>query len=107
MRILYMSLAMLSLTAAGYSEVLGQWRGLDRSGVYPETGLLTEWPKEGPPLLWSVTNLETGYASVTLAGQGIYTTGLAATNEVLIALTEKGQLKWKTSCGRCFKFKKR
>ena len=103
MRILYMSLALLSLTAAGFPEVIGQWRGLDRSGVYPETGLLSEWPKEGPPLLWSVTNLETGYASVTLAGQGIYTTGLAATNEVLIALTEKGQLKWKTSCGRCFK----
>ena len=94
---------LLLFSITGFSQLLGQWRGLDRSGVYPETGLLTEWPKEGPPLLWSVTNLAVGYSSVTVVGKSIYTSGSAATNEVLIALTDKGQLKWKSPCGRLTK----
>ena len=29
-----------------------QWRGPQRNGVSSETGLLKEWPKEGPRLVW-------------------------------------------------------
>ena len=29
-----------------------QWRGPERNGISTETGLLREWPKGGPKLLW-------------------------------------------------------
>lgn len=28
------------------------WRGPNRDGIYPETGLLKTWHREGPELLW-------------------------------------------------------
>ena len=39
-------LVFLSFTAADWP----QWRGPNRDGVSQETGLLQEWPKEGPKL---------------------------------------------------------
>ncbi len=30
-----------------------QWRGPNRDAVSPATGLLTDWPEEGPPLVWT------------------------------------------------------
>src|SRR5438105_6853211 len=29
-----------------------QWRGPNRDGLSPETGLRTDWPREGPRVLW-------------------------------------------------------
>ena len=43
-----------------------QFRGPNRDGKSTEKGLLKEWPKEGPPLLWSFEGLGQGYASVSV-----------------------------------------
>lgn len=40
-----------------------QWGGPHRNGVSQETGLLKEWPKEGPKLRWRVTDLGSGYST--------------------------------------------
>jgi len=40
-----------------------QWRGPQRNGISQETGLLKEWPKEGPKLLWQVKNIGSGYST--------------------------------------------
>ena len=29
-----------------------QWRGPNRDGISKETGLLKQWPADGPPLVW-------------------------------------------------------
>ena len=34
-----------------------QWRGPNRDGISKETGLLKEWPKAGPKLLWKAEGL--------------------------------------------------
>ena len=34
-----------------------QWRGPNRDGVCRETGLLKEWPKNGPKPLWEISGL--------------------------------------------------
>jgi len=44
-----------------------QWRGPNRDGISKETGLLTEWPKDGPKLLWQVKDLGGGYATPSVA----------------------------------------
>src|SRR6516225_325186 len=40
-----------------------QWRGPQRDGLSTEKGLLSSWPEKGPPLLWQVKGLGSGYAS--------------------------------------------
>jgi len=52
-----------------------QWRGSKRDGICTETGLLKEWPKDGPPLLWTANGLGTGYSSVSIVGTTLYTMG--------------------------------
>ena len=52
-----------------------QWRGPHRDGHSAETGLLKQWPKDGPPLVWKATKLGDGYASVSVAGGRVFTMG--------------------------------
>src|SRR5262249_21331281 len=51
------------------------WRGPDRTGLSPETGLLKEWPQGGPKLLWTAKGLGDGYSTPALAGGRIYLMG--------------------------------
>jgi len=53
-----------------------QWRGENRNGVYNETGLLKEWPADGPELLWKFDRLGEGHTSVAIAGEKVYVTGM-------------------------------
>ena len=52
-----------------------QWQGPDRTAVSKETGLLQEWPKDGPPLAWKGTGLGQGMGGIAVSGGRIYTTG--------------------------------
>jgi hypothetical protein len=62
-----------------------QWRGPDRSNRSSETGLLTSWPTNGPPLLWKVTGLGDGIASVSVASGSIYPRAIAKAASLFIA----------------------
>jgi hypothetical protein len=42
-----------------------QWREPERSNVSRETGLLKEWPANGPPLLWKLIGLGTAFLPST------------------------------------------
>ncbi len=101
LNIFFISTLILSTTLN--SEKLNeksQWRGENRDGIYNETGLLTEWPEEGPELLWSVSELPEGYSSVSVANGLIYSTGLKDTMDVLFALDLKGEKQWETPIGK-------
>jgi outer membrane protein assembly factor BamB len=43
------TLLLALLSQPGFSQDT-QWRGPDRSGIFPETGLLREWPENGPEM---------------------------------------------------------
>jgi outer membrane protein assembly factor BamB len=49
-----------------------QWRGPQRDGRSGETGLLKEWPKDGPKLIWQVKDLGGGYSTPSVAGGRLY-----------------------------------
>ena len=66
-----------------------QWRGPRRDAVCRETGLLAQWPAEGPPLAWKITGLGSGHSSIVVARGKIYTMGLRDGVESLIALDER------------------
>ncbi len=57
-----------------------QWHGPDRTNISNETGLLQQWPKSGPPRVWSVSTLGVGYGSLAIVGDRIFVQG-AATSE--------------------------
>jgi len=52
-----------------------QFRGPDRDGKCAETGLLKEWPKGGPKLLWKVSGLGRGFSDIAIVGGKFYTMG--------------------------------
>jgi outer membrane protein assembly factor BamB len=77
-----------------------QWRGPNRDGVSAETGLLNEWPKDGPPLLWKTKGLGGGYSSLAIVDGKIYTLGRRGNGEELIAIDgSDGKLLWSTPTG--------
>jgi outer membrane protein assembly factor BamB len=80
-----------------------QWRGPNRDAKSLEAGLLSEWPKDGPKLLWSARdvnkgkNVGAGYASLAIANERIYTLGDRDKAGHLIALDLKtGKELWAT-----------
>jgi outer membrane protein assembly factor BamB len=77
-----------------------QWRGPHRDGISKERGLLDSWPDKGPPLLWQVNGLGSGYSSVAIAGGRIYTLGQRKGSAFLLALDQQtGKEKWATPVG--------
>lgn len=77
-----------------------QWRGPNRDGISPEKGLLDEWPKDGPKIVWKVKGLGSGYASVSIGDGKIFSMGRIKDGEKLVALDIKdGSQLWATPAG--------
>lgn len=66
-----------------------QFRGIDRTAVSKEGGLLKEWPENGPKKVYSVSGLGGGYSTVSVVGGFIFGTGKRGDQEVLFALKEE------------------
>ncbi len=79
-----------------------QWRGPQRDGYSSETGLLQEWPKDGPKLLWQVNDVGSGYATPSVVGERIYLLGNGGLEtEFLLALSAKdGSRVWSAKLGK-------
>jgi outer membrane protein assembly factor BamB len=78
-----------------------QWRGPQRNGVSNETGLLKEWPKDGPKLLCHLKDIGDGYSTPAVAGTRIYVmSNRGLENEFVQALSaEDGKPVWTTRLG--------
>lgn len=78
-----------------------QWRGPNRDGTSKETGLLKQWPKEGPKLLWQVNDIGDGYSTPAVVGKRIYLmSNQGMENEFVQALSTKdGKVIWTTRVG--------
>lgn len=78
-----------------------QWRGPQRNGISAETGLLKVWPKEGPKLLWKITDAGSGYSTPAVVGDRLYLLGNEGLeNEFVAALAVKdGKRVWATRLG--------
>jgi len=78
-----------------------QWRGPQRNGISQETGLLKEWPKDGPKLRWKVADIGSGYSTPAVVGDRLYLLGNEGLeNEFVEALAAKdGKRIWQTRVG--------
>ncbi len=77
-----------------------QWQGPDRTAISQETGLMREWPKEGPRLAWRTDNLGGGDSAPAIAAGRIYGMSHRGEDEVVWALSETGGKEiWSTRLG--------
>ncbi len=79
-----------------------QWRGPQRNGISAETGLLAEWPKEGPQLVWQVKDIGSGYSTPSVVGDRLYLlSNQGLDNEFVQALDAKdGKQVWSQRIGK-------
>ena len=95
----------LVLSFASAGRVAGDdwpaWRGPDRDGICRETGLLPQWPKDGPPLAWKTKGLGEGYSGPAIVGDRLYTMGDRDGKEWVLALdlAHQGKEVWAVPIG--------
>jgi outer membrane protein assembly factor BamB len=100
MRKLNLLLAILLISYPVFSQNIVQWRGENRDGIYNETGLLQEWPANGPELLWHYDELGDGHSSAAVTSDKIFTCGTKDGNGFVVALNHNGETIWKTEYGK-------
>jgi outer membrane protein assembly factor BamB len=95
------TLAVLAaLAAPAFATDWPQWRGPDRTDVSNEKGLLREWPKGGPKLLWTFRDAGTGLSGFAVVGDRLYSMGADDNKEYVFAVDLKSQKKvWSTEVG--------
>jgi outer membrane protein assembly factor BamB len=78
-----------------------QWRGPQRNGISQETGLLKQWPAEGPKLLWQTHDIGDGFSTPSVVGNRLYLmSNRGMENEFVQALsTVDGTAVWTTRVG--------
>lgn len=100
-------LLVLGLAGALFSSVTladdwPQWRGPQRTGISAETGLLSQWPKDGPPLVWHAKEIGDGYSTPSVVGSRLYViSNEGMDDEYVLALsTRDAKQLWRTRIGK-------
>jgi outer membrane protein assembly factor BamB len=94
-------LLFLFSNAALFSQEITEFRGIQRTGHFNESGLLKQWPEAGPELLLKIEGIGKGYSHPILVEDVIFVTGIKKdTTDVLSAYNLKGELLWETVYGR-------
>jgi len=93
--------AVFSLPSSSVAKDWPSWRGPDRTAIAPETGLLKEWPDNGPPLVWQADGFGGGFSSVAIVGDRIFTMGARKGGcELIAADRATGKELWATPVGK-------
>ncbi|HKR13717.1 MAG TPA: PQQ-binding-like beta-propeller repeat protein [Pyrinomonadaceae bacterium] len=106
MKVLLAGVFLLALSFSVFAQSNAnwpQWRGPNRDGISKETGLLKQWPEQGPPLAWKAAGAGRGYSSFSIANGRLYTMGLRGEREFVIAFdVATGKEAWATANGSAF-----
>ncbi len=92
-------LVFFMMVSCSDNKELSQWRGPDRDGKYPQTGLLKQWPDDGPEMLWSFEGLGAGHGSVSIADDQLFVLGMPDTTGVIYCFDLEGNLLWQKDYG--------
>ena len=94
---------LMVVAGSSYAADWPQLRGQNRDGKSVETGLLKEWPKDGPPLDWKIDKLGGGYTAPSIVDGRIFGMSNRGEDEVVWALSETdGKEIWVTRLGPAF-----
>ena len=96
--------AIVTITTGSTLADWPQLRGQNRDGKSADTGLLKEWPKDGPPLAWKIDKLGGGYSAPSIVAGRIFGMSNRGDDEVVWALSEKdGKELWVKRLGPAFR----
>ena len=85
------------LTSCAHGDDWPQVQGVHRDNQSAETGLLSQWPAEGPKLAWKINSIGVGYSGPSVVGEHIYLMGARNGQTELIALSvSDGSEVWAT-----------
>jgi outer membrane protein assembly factor BamB len=87
------------VAVAGRAAEWPQFHGPRRDNLSDETGLLKQWPPDGPKLLWTAKGLGHGFSTVAIAGGLIFTAGNIGADTVITALDLDGKTQWTAKNG--------
>lgn len=93
---LFIAFCFLGLIAQSQTP---QFRGPNRNGIFLETGLLKQWPANGPKQLFKVEGIGEGWSSAVVDKNIIYITGKKDTSDVFSAISPEGKILWQTVYG--------
>ncbi|MEI6060533.1 MAG: PQQ-binding-like beta-propeller repeat protein [Bacteroidota bacterium] len=96
----FLACILMLISAGIQAQVVAQFRGLNRDGVYAEKNLQSSWPAEGPALLWSNNVVGNGYGPPAVTTDRLYITGEVDSTGYLFAFNLKGELLWKSTYGK-------
>ncbi len=96
--VLAMCLQAVSLYAADWP----QFRGPNRDGKSPETGLLKKWPETGPRLVRTITGVGGGFSCPVIAGGRIYITGKVGDDLKIFCFDGSGRKIWERTHAPAF-----
>jgi outer membrane protein assembly factor BamB len=97
-----LSLAVLLImvpTATAVDSDWPGWLGPNRDGKSLDTGLLKQWPADGPKRLWQVDDIGVGFSSVAVTGGKVYITGDRDGKLTISAFDLDGKLLWNADHG--------
>lgn len=100
----YRSIVAIVMVVMGAISASGQdwpqWRGPQRTGLSSETGLLKQWPAEGPRKVWSINGLGEGYGALAIKGDRILVQGTNGSASVVYCLNRAdGKTIWSAALG--------
>jgi outer membrane protein assembly factor BamB len=75
------------------------FHGPERTNKSTETGLLNEWPQDGPELVWTISGLGKGYSAVSIADGYLFTAGIENQQTFVYAFDLGANLIWKKPNG--------
>lgn len=99
MRKVFLIQLLLSIVLLSNAQIY-QFRGPERDGKFPETGLLKQWPENGPELLLEYEGIGDGWSSVISNGKYIYASGKIGDMDNLTCIDFDGNLKWQVAYGQ-------
>jgi len=102
-RVTVTAIVVMVVTGSGLAADWPQWQGPDRDGKSADTGLLKQWPREGPPLAWKIDKLGGGDGGPAIAAGRVFVMSNRGQEEVVWALSEKdGSEIWASPLGPAF-----
>jgi outer membrane protein assembly factor BamB len=94
---------LISFYNSSEAQTTSDWpcfHGSDRTNKSSETGLMKEWPVNGPELMWTISGIGEGYSSTVVGDGRIYTAGKADNQTYLLCFDLAGKLLWKKPNGK-------
>jgi outer membrane protein assembly factor BamB len=102
-KVMLIAVIVTTMTGVTLAADWTQLRGQNRDGKSVDTGLLKEWPNDGPPLAWKIDKLGGGYSAPSIADGRIFGMSNRGDDEIVWALSETdGKELWVTRLGPAF-----